>query len=86
MAGSETSGKVVYLELARLRFPSHRDRFDHLCSVDPRFRQLCEDYVAALAALEASSNRPEHAQQFHCIAIEAEWEIEALLKEPGREG
>lgn len=50
-----------------------------LFATNTNFRDICEDYGAALYAVQAWAAKPEVAHQFHCIAVEFEMEVGEML-------
>ncbi|WP_068114388.1 hypothetical protein [Tropicimonas marinistellae] len=64
------------------KFDTDNARLVHLFATDTYFRDLCEDYGAALASLQAWLGRPDFAHQFRCMADEVEMEVEGILRTP----
>lgn len=64
------------------KFQSYESGLFHLFVTNVSFRDICEDYGAALSAFQAWASKPEVAHQFHCMAVELEMEVEEMLRLP----
>lgn len=72
------------------RFPEFEFELYHLCSRDPDFRSLCEDYQLAVSARRYWQQTPggeRWAEEYRCFLLELEDEILAhvsALRSSGR--
>jgi hypothetical protein len=68
------------------RFPQHELAFHRLWARDDRFREVCADYEAALAALrhwECLEAAPARAREYRTLVTELEEEIMEMVDARG---